>query len=242
MTTALSPVDTPPAHGHLILDPLLAGARDMVPVLVALIPIAVTLGASVAASGLDPRIGWTGAALVYGASPHATAVAMLSNGAAAAAVVVAVLVLGARSVIYSVGLVSRMSGQPAWFRWTAPYLLVDPLFALVTSRTTERDSPRWVRWYYLGAGLAIWVTWMPALGLGTVVGPVLPGNEGANFALPALLIAFLVPGIRSRPALAAVVVGGLTGAAGGGLPNGLGLALGAIAGTAAGVLCERRTS
>jgi len=225
-----------------IRTPLLAGARDMSPVLLALAPVALTLGAGIAAAPIDARIAWVGAIFVYAASAHATAIAMLGGGAAGPAVVLAALLLTTRSIIYSAGLVTRMQRQPGWFRWTAPYLLVDPLFALVTSRTDEEDDPWVVRWYYLGAGLAIWVMWMPAMALGIVLGPVIPNGPALRFALPALLIAFLVPGLRSRPAVVAAAVGAVVGAAMSGLPGSAGLVLATVLGMAAAVFLERRSS
>ncbi|MDA1062408.1 MAG: hypothetical protein O2895_05835 [Chloroflexi bacterium] len=61
-------------------------------------------------------------------------------------------------------------------------------------------------------------------------------------ALPALLIAFLVPGLRSRSAVAAAVVGGVVAAGMSALPGGAGLALGTVLGVVAAVLVERRAS
>jgi predicted branched-subunit amino acid permease len=234
-------LSTSRSPGGALREPLLAGARDMAPGLVALLPLALALGASIAASPVDDLVGWLGAALVYGASAHATAVSMLAAGAAGGAVVLAVLVIMARSVIYSAGLVSRMRGQPAWFRWSAPYFLVDPLYALVVTRTGEGHGAAWVRWYYLGAALAIWLMWMPSVAAGVLLGPVLPGGAGMAFALPALLITFLVPGINSKPALAAAAVGGAVGALGSAWPGGLALLLGTAFGVAVAVAFERRS-
>ena len=182
---------------------------------------------------------WVAGALVYGASPYLTAVSLTAAGASGVSVVLAVLVLTSRGVIYSTALLSRMRGQPGWFRWAGPYLLVDPLFALVIARTTESDSPARVRRYYLGAGLAIWLVWMPSLAVGLLAGPVLPRSAALEFALPALLIAFLVPGLTSRPALAAAAVGAAMGAIAVGLPGGAGLALATVAGTLAAIATER---
>jgi len=221
--------------------PAIEGARDTVPALLALAPVALALGASIAASPMDDRVGWAGGALVYAASAHATAVAMLGAGANGAAVLLAVLSLTVRGVIYSAGIVAWMREQPRWFRWAAPYLLVDPLYALVTTRTRPgEDSPRWIRLYYIGAGLAIWVMWMPAIAAGIRFGPLLPGGPGVAFALPALLIAFLVPAMRTRPAVAAAIVGGIAGVLLGDVPKGLALALASALGAIAAIASERR--
>lgn len=66
---------------------------------------------------------------MYAGAPYITAVSLLGAGASALAVVTAVWIQTARGVVYCAGLATRMRGQPAWFRWAGPYLLVDPLFA-----------------------------------------------------------------------------------------------------------------
>lgn len=217
---------------------LAAGARDGLPVAVALVPGALALGALVATSAVGSWTGWIGGVLVYGASAHAAVITLLSQGAPATAIILAVLVLGGRGVIYSAGLVSRMKNQPAWFRWAGPYLLVDPLFALVVEHTSNETPAQWTRYYYLGAGLAIWALWIPGIALGAAAGPLLPENAGLAFALPALQISFLVPGIRSMPAAVAAVVGGVAGATLAEMPGGIGLFVGTLAGAAAGLLAE----
>jgi predicted branched-subunit amino acid permease len=229
------------AYGRPDVAPALAGVRDTAPAVFALVPVALALGASIDASPVDDRIGLAGAVLVYAASAHATAVAMLGTGAAGFAIVLTVFVLTVRGAVFSVGMVSRMRQQPAWFRWIAPYLLVDPLYADVTARTTEEDLPEWFRRYYLGAGLAIWLMWLPTVTAGVLLGPVLPRSAAIDFALPALLVAFLIPGLRSRPAVAAALAGGAIALLEL-LPGGLNLIVASGIGVAVAMAVERRAS
>jgi predicted branched-subunit amino acid permease len=218
---------------------VVAGARDVLPVLLALLPLGLVVGATIGESSVDHGVGWLGAALVYGASAHITAMAMLSTGASGLSVIVAVLVINSRGVIYGAGLASRMHGQPRWFRWLGPYFLVDPLYALVSGRTRPGDGVEWIRWYYLGGALTIWVMWMPTVGAGLLVGGSLPAAAQLNFALPAMLIGFLVPSLCGGKGRVAAAVGGIVGLFGTGA-GGLALPVSVAAGVTAALLVEWR--
>ncbi len=224
----------------------LAGARDSAPILAVIALLGLLVGAAVAEAPLSNSTGWLGAAMIYAASAHLVAVSLLGAGASAIAVVTAVLLINARGLVYSAALAPAMRGQPGWFRWTGPYFLVDPLFALTAARLQragdEDDDGESLRWHYLGAALAMWLVWMPAVTLGILAGPALPNMESIAFAVPLVFLAFLVPGINSRTAVVAVAAGGAVAVLSVGLPGGVGLLVGTAAGTVAACLSERTQS
>jgi predicted branched-subunit amino acid permease len=216
----------------------LDGARDMAPVIVALVPLGLLAGTSVAESAVRNDVGLLGGLLIYGASAHITAIALLGGGAGLLPILAAVLVIQARGLVYSAALSVQMSREPAWFRWAAPYLLVDPLFALVTRRGESQGGTS-LRHYYLGAGLALWSAWGPIMLTGVLVGPSLPEAAWIDFAIPALFIAFLVPSLGSRSSYVAAVAGGAVALAAVTLPGGLGLVLATLIGAALAAASER---
>lgn len=182
-----------------------AGIRDAMPAIAGLAPLALALGAAVAKSPLPPLTGWLTAPLLYGASAQFAALSLLGAGAAPGSVVANVLVINARVLFYSAALRPVFHDQPRWFRWTGPYLLVDPLFALTGARP-ELANARDIRVHYLSAGLAIWGSWLLMIAVGVLLGAAVPSGVALQYAVPALLIGFLVPAIKTRAALVAVVV------------------------------------
>jgi predicted branched-subunit amino acid permease len=116
------------------------------------------------------------------------------------------LAINARFLIYSAALSRTWRDQPRWFRWLAPYFLVDQLFALVGAQEGEGRDPAWMRGYYLAGAAVLWVTWLLVVAIGAAAGPVLPARQALAFASPALLTALVVPALRGRPALAAGLV------------------------------------
>ncbi|MEE8421279.1 MAG: AzlC family ABC transporter permease [Dehalococcoidia bacterium] len=217
----------------------LAGARDMLPLIVALTPLGLLAGASVAESSVRNDIGLIGGVVMYGASAHITAISLLGSGAGGLTIVAAVVVINARGLVYSAALSTHLRHQPAWFRWGAPYLLVDPLFALVSRRADSYGGGDELRAYYLGSGLTLLAAWVPVMVAGVLVGPALPDAAWIDFAIPALFIGFLVPGLGGRSSYIAAGFGGAVALAALGMPGGIGLIVATLVGAAAGIVAER---
>ena len=61
---------------------------------------------------------------------------------------------------------------------------------------------------------------------------------GLSFVVSVTFIALVVPALHDRPTVAAALTGGLVAVAAGGLPYGLGLIVGAVAGITVGALLD----
>jgi predicted branched-subunit amino acid permease len=216
-----------------------AGVRDMLPVALAVGPLALVLGVAIDASVVSDLAGVVAAPLIYAGSAHFAALSVSDAGGSAITAVLTALIVSVRFVMYGAALAPRFRGQPAWFRWLGPWTIVDQTFALASSR--DDRGPAWFRGYWLAASALLGAGYTFMVAVGVVLGPVVPAGIGLDLTIPALFVAMLAGRVRDRPALVAVVVGGLVTALTLDLPHGLALPLGAVAGAAAAVL-TRRTS
>lgn len=214
------------------------GVKDAIPVVVPVLPFALVLGLAISESPLPNLVGWLGASFIFGGAAQLTVVTLTTEGAGVLAVIAAGLVVQARHLMYSAALAPRFGSQPRWFRWLGPYFLVDQAFALASLRID--DPPESFRRYYLGAGLTFWTVWQVSVALGLVVGPVVPVEWSLGFAVPLLFVGLLFVAVGSRPALAAAVAAGGVTWLTLGIPNRLGIVLGALAGVGAGLAAGRR--
>lgn len=214
------------------------GIRDVIPVLVPVVPFALVLGLAIAEAPFSNLVGWLGSSLIFGGSAQLTIVTLSAEGAGLAAIIAAGLVVQTRHFMYSAAFAPVFSDQPKWFRWLGPYLLIDQAFALTSLRID--DSPASFRRYYLTVGLSFWVVWQATVALGLIVGPVVPEEWSLDFAVPLLFVGLLIAAIDSRPSLVAAVVAGAITWVTLGIPNRLGIIVGALAGVAGGVIASRR--
>ena len=218
-----------------------AGAAAMLPLLAGVAPFGLVIGTSAAASDA-PWAGLASAPLVYAGASQLAAIRLLDDGASVVLVIATALLLNARLVMVSAALSSRLRGAPASWRVAAAALAVEQSYAVTLSERAERLEPAARTAYFLGGAAVLWSGWVAVTLVGFAIGGGIPEWLGLDVIGPLALVAIVVPAVRTRPALAAAVVGGAVALAGAGLPSGTGIIAGAIAGATAGAVVERRTS
>ncbi|MCH6172288.1 AzlC family ABC transporter permease [Pseudonocardia alaniniphila] len=224
-------------------SPARRGVTDSVAVIVAYIPFGLTLGASMAATGVSPLVAWSSSPLLFGGAGQLLAVQMLGAGANAAVVVLAALVVNARFLLYSASLAEHAAAWPRRWRWAGAYLLADPVYALATARFAGPGGggpPRERMAYFFAVGAGLWAAWQVLTGLGVLLAGVLPVGLRLDLAAPLTFLLLLLPMLTSRPAWGAAAAGGVVAVTAADLPLGLGLLVGAGAGIATGAFLGRR--
>ncbi len=208
---------------------------DGTPMFVPAIPFGFVVGVAVVESEMPELAGWfTSPAIFAGASQLATVT--LAGVASLWAVVVAALVINSRHVMYSAALASTFRDQPLWFRWAAPFVLIDQVFALVSTRTDWPSAE--FRRYYLTLGLYFYVMWIGVVSLGMIIGPLVPSELRLDMAPAVMFTGMVVIALDRRSAVVAAVVGAAVGFAAAELPDRLGIVVGATAGIVAAAIAE----
>ncbi|MCD2195376.1 AzlC family ABC transporter permease [Actinomycetospora endophytica] len=219
------------------------GCRDAAAVVLAYVPFGVTLGATLARTGVNPLTAWASSPLMFGGAAQLLSVQLLDAGANAIVVILGALVVNARMLLYSASLAPHAGDWPARWRWAGAYLLADPVYAVAVARFSRPDrggDGRVRLTYYLAVGLTFWVGWMGLTGAGALLAGVLPASLSLELAAPLTFLLLLLPMLADRAAYAAAAVGGGVAVLASGLPLGLGLLLGAAAGVTAGGLIGAR--
>lgn len=218
--------------------PARQGARDSLGVVVAYVPFAVALGATLAATSVHPLVAWASSPLLFGGAAQLLAVQLIDAGVGPTVVVLGALVVNARMLLYSASLAPHTRGWPTRWRWAGPFLLADPVYALALGRFSGSGggSARERLAYYLSVGLTLWVAWLLLTGAGALLAGALPPALPLELAAPLSFLLLLLPMLTDRPARVAAVVGGVSALVASGLPLGLGLLAGAAAGVGAGAL------
>ena len=233
----------PPHHARRAFT---EGVRALLPILIGVMPFGLIFGVTAAELPVDNVLGWASSFIIFAGASQLAAVDLLADNAAPAVVILTVLVINARHLMYSASLEAHFRDFPVRDKVLLPYLLTDQAYAMSILRFDDADlDPTYRKWYFLGAGLALWTTWQLSTTVGIVVGDVIPDAWRLEFAVPLVFLALLVPSVRTRPAFvaaavaAAIAVAGRIANGGEGLPLNLGLILGALAGVVAGTLADR---
>ncbi|BCG26282.1 branched-chain amino acid ABC transporter permease [Pseudomonas tohonis] len=218
------------------------GVRDIVPMLIGAMPFGIIYGTLAAGAGLDAWQTLGMSLLVFAGSAQFIAITLLSGGAGVAVVLLTTLVVNLRHALYSASLQPFVSHLPKRWRMPLAFWLTDEAFAVVQHRYAEEDGSPLKHWYFLGAALAMYLSWASYTLVGVVFGQAVPNLAawGLDFAMLATFIGIVVPMLRNRPQVAAALVAGAVALLCHALPYKLGLMAAALSGIVVGVVLERR--
>ncbi len=219
-----------------------SGVKDTIPMMVGAMPFGIIFGALAISSdrALTPAATMGMSLIVFAGSAQFIGLALYTQGISLPFIVFTTFIVNLRHALYAASLAPylRHLGQ----RWLAPlgFWLTDETYAVVIRRYDLDGQVENGHWYYLGSALPFYLNWQLCTLIGIVAGQKLgdPASWGLDFAMTVTFIGIVVPLIKSRPMLACALTAAATSQAAQGLPNRLGLVIGALAGIAVGLLAE----
>jgi predicted branched-subunit amino acid permease len=182
-------------RGYLALLPLWSGA----------IPAGVAYGVAARSAGLDVLETQVMSLVVFSAAGQIGAVSLIAGGASPLLLIGTVMALNAQLLL--LGLAVGRQVQLSWLeRLATAWLLTDGAYGVSLGVGPLRLA------VLLGAGASMYSGWNIGTALGAGVGAVLPGPGafGIDLVAPLCFLAVLMPLVRTRPALLAVAVAGVT--------------------------------
>jgi 4-azaleucine resistance transporter AzlC len=207
--------------------------------LLALIPFALAFGTMAAGSGLSALEALAMSVFVFAGAAQLAMVPLISADASVAVIVLTVLVINLRMALYSASLAPHFRRLTAGWKGLLSYLLTDQAYAATITRFDEgRTEEPDKRWYYLGAAVAVWVTWQPAAMLGVFLGSRASEGWSLDFVLPLTFIALVLPAIKDRTTATAALSAGGTVVFVAAMPLNLGLITAALVGVLGGLVAE----
>ncbi len=197
-------------------------------------------GALINVMGISAWVGnFASVSVVAGASQIAILESLRADAPAIIAILTAV-VINARFALYSAALAPVFSAFPMRWKLGLAHLTTDQSAVVALQHHEAWPDPVRRRWFVVGAALPFVVVWSMGTAAGIALGPVIPESWQIGFIVPLMFIAVMVPGLRGAPALTAVGVAATVVLATHGLPFGLNVLVGALAGIAIGSLVPDR--
>ncbi len=218
-----------------------AGVRAEAPILVGVFPFGLIYGALAREAGLAALPAQMMSSIVFAGSAQFVAAKLLREATPGAVIVLTIAVVNLRHLLYSASVAEYIRGLPMRWKILLSYLLTDEAYAATIVHYEAEGVTPAGHWFFLGAGLALWLTWQVSTALGVFAGASIPASWRLDFALPLTFIAMVVPGLRDLPVIAAAVCAGAAALAFFALPYKLGLILAACVGIATGAMLERLT-
>ncbi len=217
---------------------LWAGIRAEFPLLIGVCPFGLIYGALALNSGLPPAEAQMMSSIVFAGSSQFVAAQLVQAAAPGLVIVLTIAIINLRHMLYSASVAPYIEHLPLRWRLLLAYLLTDEAYAVTIIHYEETELTPTSHWFFLGAGLTLWLTWQISSALGIFLGTAIPAAWPLDFALPLTFIAMVMPILKDRPVIASAVSAGLVALLAAGLPDKLGLILAALVGIAVGAYLE----
>jgi len=215
-----------------------AGARAVLPIQVGDLPFGMIYAVLARTAGLNGIASQAMSSIIFAGSAQFLAVKLFQEAAPGLVIVLTIATVNLRHMLYSASLAPYLKHLSMRWKLLLSYLLTDEAYAVTITHFGKEGATPSAHWYFLGAGLSLWITWQISTALGILVGATLPADWPLDFALPVTFIAIIVPAIRGRPAIAAALSAGGAALLFFGLPYKLGLLLAALIGIGLGTILE----
>ncbi len=182
-----------------------AGAKDIAPILVGIVPFGLVAGAAViqAGFGLAEAVGMS--VLVNAGASQIVATTLFGSGAPLWLALTTALIVNARMFIYSTSIAPVLSAAPGWERPLLGHMLVDQNYASTMTKGRFREDVDVIP-YYVGAWFALAGVWQLSTIAGALIGPLIPPSWGLEFAVPLVFLAMLAPTLKDSTAVSVCMV------------------------------------
>jgi 4-azaleucine resistance transporter AzlC len=221
----------------------LAGLRAELPIAIGVIPFGLIYGVLALGAGMPTSAAQAMSAIVFAGSAQFVSAQLLTHSTPAVIIVLTVGIINLRHALYSASVAPYLQQLPARWKFLLAYLLTDEAYAVTIThyqRNGEGEAAGNKHWYFLAAGLALWLTWQASTAAGIFLGAAIPASWSLDFTLALTFIGLLVPALKDRAGVLAALAAGLTAVLAAGLPYKLGLLAAALAGILTGVWVEGR--
>jgi 4-azaleucine resistance transporter AzlC len=217
------------------------GVKDVIPLIIGAFPLGVIYGALAMKAGLSAAASQSMSAFMFAGSAQFLTAQMAAASVPAVVMILAVAVVNLRHALYSASIASYIQNlSPAW-KSVLAFLLTDEAFVVVITNFEKGKEIPNKRWYFLGAGLGMWIFWQAATAIGIFLGEIIPPTWPLDFALPLSFIAMVVPALKDRASTGAAIAAGIVAVLAFALPYKLSIILAAFVGIFVGVLLEKKS-
>lgn len=217
----------------------LHGIRDELPILLGVLPFGMIYGVSAISAGIPASIAQAMSCIVFAGSAQFVIVQLIAAGTPAPVVILTAFIVNIRHLLYSASVSSYTHKLHPLWKWLLAYLLTDEAYAVTILHYQTGDDIQKHR-YFLGAGLALWMTWQLSTAAGIFLGGHIPASWSLDFASTLTFIALVVPTLKDRVSTTVALTAALTALLAIALPLKLGIAIAALVGITVGLILEMK--
>lgn len=218
-----------------------AGVRAEAPLLVGVFPFGIIYGVLALGAGLSRAETQAMSAIIFAGSAQLITAQLVELGTPGFVIVLTIFVVNLRHALYSASLAPYLKKLPLKWKLRLAYLLTDEAYVVTINCLRKKDESECQHWFFVGAGLSLWLTWQISTGVGIFFGSIIPAQWPLDFAIPLTFIALLAPSLEDKSSVGAALTAGFASVLLFGLPYKIGILIAAFTGIGIGMLLERNS-
>lgn len=217
------------------------GLRDSIPLIIGAIPFGIIFGALAVSSGMSVIAALAMSIFVFAGSSQFIAANMFAAQAAPLVIIFTTFIVNLRHALYGATLAPHLKNLSQ--KWLLPlgFWLTDETFAVTATYYNASQSPH-KHWYQLGSSIGMYSNWFACTVIGVIAGQAITPDQarqlGFEFAMIVTFIGIVIPMVRTRPIIGAILAAGVMSVLTNHLDNKLGLVISALVGVAVGTTME----
>ncbi len=214
------------------------GLKAELPILLGTIPFGLIYGVSARSFHLPPVLTQAMSVIIFAGSAQFVVIQLLNTSVPAGIILLTACIINLRHALYSASLAPHLQPLRRPWRLLLSYLLTDEAYAVAIIHYQQPAKSQFKHWYFLGAGLILWLTWQIGTAAGLLLGAHIPASWSLDFTLPLTFIALVIPVLKKRADAVAAGMAGLAALLVVRLPFNSGLLVATFIGIALGLLSQ----
>jgi 4-azaleucine resistance transporter AzlC len=217
------------------------GVRDESPILLGVAPFGLIFGALAINVHITIPAAQAMSSVIFAGASQFIAAQMIGAGTSGLVILLVVFVVNLRHTLYSASIAPHLRNLAPGWKLLLAYLLTDEAYAVTITHYNLETNSENKHWYFLGAGLTLWATWQVSTAMGIFIGSQIPQGWPLGFVLPLTFIALVVPALKDRANIVAVVTAAVISILTYNFPFKTGILISAFIGILLGLLIEGRS-
>jgi len=185
-------------------------AMDIMPLALATVPWGILCGSLAINIGLTAIQAQLMSLLVFAGAAQLASITIMGAAGAISSIFSSTFVISSRHLLYSAVFREHVRQRSFLVRCCIAFFLTDEMFAVTCAYIQKHKT--FSALYAISAGITFYVVWNASTFAGIVAGQYIPNLEslGLEFAIAATFIAIVIPSIKDKSILIAVIVSGLS--------------------------------
>ncbi len=150
------------------------GLKDVIPLLIPVVPFGIIFGVIGIESGLGSTVTFLMSIIIFAGSSQLAFAQLFTSGATTPVIVSSVAIVNSRHFLYSAVIAQYLTKVKLFWKIILSYFLTDQAFMVSQKYFKQQPKNKDRHYHLLGSGFTLWFVWQLSTVAGIILGEVIP--------------------------------------------------------------------